>query len=356
MTMDINGRKIGPYHTPYVIAELSANHNGSLERVYDLISAAKAAGADAVKIQSYTPDTITLNSSRPEFVIQDGPWKGRRLYDLYKEAHTPFEWHPAIFEFAAKVGITIFSSVFDETSVDMLEKLGCPAYKIASFEMTDSMLVKYVAMTQKPVIMSTGMASLAEIRRATSVFRKNSVKEDDLVLMHCVSAYPASPSEANLPFLGPLSDVFPGQKVGLSDHTLGSGVAAAAVAFGACVIEKHLTLRRADGGPDAAFSLEPVEFERLVVAVRDAYAATRPSSSPSQEPNRQFRRSIYVVAPVKRGCSLSKEHLRVVRPALGLPAAAYERVLGAVATQDLEAGTPLFPEQVGLSSISSDED
>jgi pseudaminic acid synthase len=335
----IGNREISINHPPYLIAELSGNHNGDINNVYRLIDEAKIAGADAVKLQCYTPDSITMKSDRDDFIIKDGPWKGRTLYDLYREAHTPPEWFERIFDYARNVRrIELFSSVFDEASIDLLQRLNVPAFKIASFELTDLPLVKATARTGRPTILSVGMASTAEIKSAMLEFRNR----ENLALLHCVSAYPAPANQSNLPALGPLSDLLGGKHVvGLSDHTLGIGVSAAAIAHGATIIEKHLTLNRSFGGPDSGFSLEPLEFADLVKACREAWEATRPSLSPCQAPNLQFRRSIYVTSPIAAGEKLTKENVRVIRPAFGLQPSFYASVLGRLAKVDLQAGSPL---------------
>lgn len=348
--MKIGNREISTSKSPYIIAELSGNHLGDINNVFRLIDEAKFAGADAVKLQCYTPDTITMRSDKDDFLIKEGPWKGSTLYDLYHEAHTPPEWFPRIFDYARNVRqIEVFASVFDETAIDLLESLDVAAYKIASFELTDMPLIKAVAQTNKPVIISTGMGSTKEILEALHTVNKFSANPD-VALLHCISAYPAPPSQSNLSKLGPLSELLGGKHVvGISDHTLGVGVAAAAVAFGACIVEKHLCLRRSAGGPDSHFSLEPVEFGALVRSCRDAWEAIQPSCSPSQTVNLQFRRSIYVTAPVSAGETLSRENVRVIRPSFGLEPKFYPSVLGRAAKQDLEPGTPLsFDHLVAL--------
>lgn len=340
--MKIGSREIGPDHSPYIIAELSASHLGDIHNVFRLIDEAKHAGADAVKLQAYTPDTITMDSKGDDFLIKEGPWKGRYLYDLYTEAHVPFSWMEHIFDYARNVrNIEVFASVFDETSVSLLESLHARAYKIASFELTHLPLAKRVAETNKPIILSTGMGSTTEILTAMNVINKFSLKPD-IALLHCVSAYPTLASQANLPALGPMSELL-GKKhvVGLSDHTLGNAVACAGVAFGACIVEKHLCLSRSAGGPDASFSLEPDEFAVLVKGCREAWEATRPSKSPDQKANLQWRRSIYVTAPISAGEPLSKENVRVIRPANGLLPSFYPSVLGRKAKVALQPGTPL---------------
>lgn len=342
----INGRAIGNACTPYVIAEMSGNHNGDIERAFQLIAAAKAAGADAVKLQTYTADTITLDHDSEEFTIRGGLWDGRRLHELYREAHTPWEWHEALFAKAREIGITIFSSPFDFSAVDFLEALGAPAYKIASFELIDLPLVRKVAATGKPLIMSTGMANAEEIGEAVDAAR--SAGNDQLVLLHCVSAYPARPEEANLRTIVDIAERF-GVASGLSDHTMGIEVSLAAVALGASVIEKHFTLARADGGPDSAFSLEPVELEALCVGTRIAWQALGNVSYHRTEGETQnviFRRSLYVVRDIAAGEIFTSENIRSIRPGYGLPPKHYEGLLGRLALRDLARGTALAWDMV----------
>lgn len=342
----IDGRGIGAGHPPYVIAELSGNHNGSLARSLQLLDAAKAAGADAVKLQTYRPDTITIDHHAPEFIVQGGLWDGRRLFELYEEAHTPWEWHAEIFAHAREIGITIFSSPFDPTAVDLLEDLGAPAYKIASPELIDLPLIRLVAGTGKPLIMSTGMATLPEIEEAVAAARDGGARE--LVVLHCTAAYPTPPEEANLATIPDLAARF-GVVAGLSDHTLGTTVATAAVALGARVIEKHFTLDRGEGGVDSAFSLEPAELRRLVAEARVAAAAL---GAPAYAPTRseasvlRNRRSLYVVAPVAKGDPLTPENVRSIRPGLGLKPRYLDHVLGRRATRDLAFGEPLAEDMV----------
>lgn len=341
MTISINGRAIGQDHPPFIIAELSANHNGSLERALETIDAAQHCGADAIKLQTYTPDTITIDCDAPEFMIKGGLWNGYKLYDLYKWAQTPFEWHQAMFAHARKRGITVFSTPFDETAVDLLESLDAPAYKIASFELIDLSLIRYVARTGKPMIMSTGMATEQEIKEAVTAARDAGCRE--LVLLHCVSAYPASPDDMNLRTIPHLADAF-GVVAGLSDHTLGTAVAVAAVTLGAAVVEKHMTLRRADGGPDAAFSLEPAEFGELVSSCRMAYAALGRVSYVSKESERGslvFRRSLYAVADIAQGEALTVANVRSIRPGHGLAPKRLPELLGRRARKPIARGTAL---------------
>jgi pseudaminic acid synthase len=342
MTFHIAGRAIGPGEPPYVIAELSGNHNGDIARAFRLIEAAKQAGADAVKLQTYTADTITIDHEGPGFVIEGGLWHGRKLYDLYGEAHTPWDWHPALFAHAQKVGITCFSSPFDATAIDLLERLGAPAYKIASFEIVDTPLIRRAAATGKPLIVSTGMAQAAEIADAMAAVREGN-REAGLVLLHCVSGYPTPAEEANLARIPALAARF-GVPVGLSDHTLGVEVAIAAVALGAVVIEKHVTLARADGGPDASFSLEPHELEALVKGARSAHAALGRADygrAASEEGNMAFRRSLYAVADIAAGEAFTEANVRSIRPGHGLPPKELPQVLGRRAARAIARGTPL---------------
>lgn len=341
MSFEIDGRCIGGDQPPFVIAELSGNHNGDIERAFRLIDAAADCGADAVKLQTYTADTITLDCDRPEFEISGGPWHGRRLYDLYREASTPWEWHAALFARARARGLICFSSPFDPTAVDFLAGLGAPAYKIASFELVDTPLIRKAAQQGRPLILSTGVANYGEIEAACAAVREGG--GSDFALLHCVSAYPAAPESMRLQTIGALAAAF-GVPVGLSDHTLGTAVAVAAVACGAVLIEKHITLARADGGPDAAFSLEPHEFKRLVDDCRQAWSALGAPQGDRQGiggENKLFRRSLYVVADVARGTVLTSAHVRSIRPGHGLAPRHLDAVLGRKAGRDLRRGEPL---------------
>jgi N-acetylneuraminate synthase len=345
-SIEIAGRRIGPDFEPYVICELSGNHNGSLERALKLLDAAAATGADAIKIQSYTPDTITLDHDGPGFRIEGGLWDGRRLYDLYGEAQTPFEWHEALFARARELGVTLFSTPFDESAVDLLEGLGAPAYKIASFEAIDLPLIANVAAKRKPMIISTGMANLDEIGEAVRTARENGC--DQIVLLHCVSSYPAPDEQSNVRTVPDLAERF-GVVSGLSDHTFGSAVAVASIALGGCVVEKHFTLARADGGPDSAFSLEPDEFRTLVEDCKRAWTALGKPTYDLQGCERGsivFRRSIYVVRDVAAGEELTSENIRSIRPGHGLPPKHLPEVLGRKASHDLKRGDPLDWESV----------
>lgn len=344
---EIAGTPIGVEHPPFVIAEMSGNHNHSLEQALRIVEAAAAAGASAVKLQTYTPDTMTIDRRDGEFFIDDGGlWQGRSLYDLYAEAFTPWEWHAPIFQRCRELGIIGFSSAFDQSSVDFLEGLDVPAYKIASLEMTDVELVAKVAATGKPVIVSTGMATLGEIDETVRVARENGCR--DLVLLRCTSAYPAKAADANLASIPVLKQAF-GCAVGLSDHTMGSHVAVAAVALGACVIEKHFTLKRADGGVDAAFSLEPDEFAQLVRDTRDTREALgRPSfqTVASEATAKLHRRSLYVTEDIAAGEAFTDENLRSIRPGLGLPVKYRKALLGSRASRAIKRGTPMSWELV----------
>lgn len=337
----IAGRPIGADHSPYIIAELSGNHNGDLDRALALVDAAASTGADAVKLQTYTADTITIDADAPEFRISGGLWDGRSLYELYQEASTPWDWHAALFKRAEEHGLHCFSSPFDHTAVDFLEGLNAPAYKIASFELVDTPLIRKAAGTGKPLIMSTGIANYAEIEEALKAARTGGA--ECVALLHCISAYPAKPEEMRLQTIEALAAAF-GVTVGLSDHTLGSAVTVASIARGATIIEKHLTLARSDGGPDADFSLEPQEFKQLVDDARMAHAAMgapRYDRAGVGGSNAQFRRSLYVVADVAAGAELTPENVRSIRPGHGLAPKHYDTVLGRTAGRDLKRGEAL---------------
>jgi N-acetylneuraminate synthase len=337
----IAGRRIGPDHEPFVICELSGNHNGSLERALTMIDAAAATGADAIKLQTYTPDTLTIDCDGPGFRIEGGLWDGRTLYDLYGEAHTPYAWHEALFARARQHGVIVFSTPFDETAVDLLEGLDAPAYKIASFEAVDLALIYNVARRGKPMIMSTGLANFEEIGRAVDAARSGGC--DQIALLHCISAYPAPIQDANVRTVPHLAEAF-GCVGGLSDHTLGSAASVAAIALGGSVIEKHFTLARADGGPDAAFSLEPGEFAGLVRDCKDAWRALGRAHydlKGSERGNLAFRRSLYVVRPVLAGEAITSDHVRSIRPGFGLEPRRLDEVLGRKAKRDLARGEPL---------------
>ena len=341
LKITIAGREIGPSHPPYVIAEMSGNHNGEIERAFAIMQAAKEAGADALKMQTYTADTITIDHDGPGFTIKGTAWEGRTLHDLYKEAHTPWDWHKPIFERARELGIPVFSSPFDPTAVDLLESLGAPAYKIASFEAIDIPLIEKAAATGKPLIISTGLATREEVAEAVAAARK--AGKQSPAILHCISTYPTKYEDCNLRVLPVMAETF-GTVVGFSDHTNGTAAAVAAVALGASIIEKHLTLSRADGGPDAAFSLEPAEFKAMVADCRLAYAARgsgRMERPPAEEGLMVFRRSLYVVEDIAAGEKFTERNVRSIRPSYGLPPKFLPEVLGRAAPRALKRGTPL---------------
>lgn len=343
----IAGRKIGPDHPPYVICELSGNHSGSLERALMLMEEAAKTGCDAIKLQTYTADTITINHDSPEFRIEGGLWDGRNLYELYQEAQTPFEWHEAMFAKACALGVTLFSTPFDETAADLLEGLGAPAFKIASFEVVDLPLIAYVARKGKPMIISTGLANLAEIEAAVRTARENGCEE--LALLHCISSYPAPSDQSNLRTMPHLGEAF-GVVSGLSDHTHGTATSVASIALGGSVIEKHFTTSRADGGPDSDFSLEPDEFKRLCEDCRDAWLSLGRVSynlKSAEEGSAVFRRSLYVVADIPAGAALTRDNVRSIRPGYGLPPRHMPNVLGKTVTRDLARGTALAWDMIG---------
>lgn len=339
--MQIDGRRIGPGHTPYVIAELSANHNGSLDTALRIVAEAKKAGADAVKLQTYTADTITLNSDDEAFRIRGGLWDGKTLHQLYQEAHMPWAWHKPLFEHARALDIPIFSSPFDNTAVDLLEDLNAPAYKIASFEAVDLPLIRYVAGTGKPMIISTGMADAEEIAEAIAAARDGGCRE--LAVLHCVSGYPAPAEDYNLRTLLDMADRF-GVVVGLSDHTLDNTTAVTAVALGAAVIEKHFTLDRAGGGPDDSFSLDPVGLKELCTSARVAWQALGQvdyGRKSSEQGNAQFRRSLYFVKPLQAGELITAEAVRSVRPGFGLAPKYADQVIGRRVLRAVDYATPV---------------
>jgi N-acetylneuraminate synthase len=345
----IAGRRIAADAPPYVIAEMSGNHNQSLERALEIVRAAGACGAHAIKIQTYTADTMTLALNEGEFFISDerSLWKGKSLHDLYKLAYTPWEWHEPIMKAAAELGMACFSTPFDETAVDFLESLGVPAYKIASFENIHLPLIRKAASTGKPLIISTGMASCAEIDEAVSAAREAGCV--DLVLLKCTSTYPATPANTNVTTVPHMRALY-GCEVGLSDHTMGVGASIAAVAHGATVLEKHFTLRRADGGVDSAFSLEPEELTVLVVESERAWQSLgQVSYGPTEAEKKSlvFRRSIYVAEDIKANEVLTRKNLRCVRPGLGLPPKYYEMLLGRRVSRDVRKGTPMSWEYLG---------
>lgn len=337
----IAGRRIGGAHPPYVIAEMSANHNGSFDSALRIIEEAKAAGADAVKIQTYTPDTITLDCDLPDFRIDDGLWAGRTLYELYEWAHTPWDWHASLFAHARQCGITIFSSPFDKTAIDMLEDLGAPAYKIASFEAVDLPLIRYAASTGKPLIISTGLADSNEISEAIEAAHSAGCRE--LAILHCVSGYPAPARDYNLRTIPDMRDRF-GVVTGLSDHTLSNATAIASIALGAVIIEKHFTLDRTGGGPDDSFSLEPADLRALCKDCHTAWESLGTvdySRKASEIGNQKFRRSLYVVEDIRKGEKFTERNVRSVRPGFGLKPKYLDDVLGRTAAAALARGTPL---------------
>lgn len=339
--IEIAGRKIGADFPPYIIAELSANHNGDINTAFRLIEIAKESGADAIKIQTYRPDTITIDCNKEDFQIKDGLWKGKSLYQLYEWAHTPWEWHQKLFEKAKEVGITMFSSPFDFTAVDLLEELDAPAYKIASFELVDLPLIRYVASKGKPMIMSTGMADEHEIQEAIDAAYGAGCKE--LVVLHCVSGYPAPAEDYNLATIPDMAKRF-NVITGLSDHTIDNTTAVASVVLGANIIEKHITLDRDGGGPDDSFSLEPKDLVALCRDAKTAWMAlgrVNYERKESEKGNLKFRRSLYVVKDVKKGEKLTSENIKSIRPGFGMAPKHYDEVIGARATVDIEAGTAL---------------
>ncbi len=339
--IQIAGRPIGPDHPPYVIAEVSANHNGKLETAMRIIEEAQKAGADAAKLQTYKPDTITLNCDSEDFKIRGGLWDGRTLYELYEEAHMPWEWHKPLFEHARKVGITLFSSPFDNTAIDLLEDLNAPAYKIASFEAVDLPLIKYAASTGKPMIISTGMADAEEIQEAIDAAREGGCKE--LAVLHCVSGYPAPAEDYNLRTIPDMIQRF-GLVTGLSDHTLDNTTAITSVAMGASIIEKHFTLDRSGGGPDDSFSLEPAELTALCQGAKTAWQALGQvdyGRKSSEKGNVKFRRSLYFVKDMKAGDLITADCIRSVRPGVGLAPKEFDNLIGKIIKSNAKLGTPV---------------
>jgi N-acetylneuraminate synthase len=346
-TIEINGRPIGAGYPVYIIAEMSANHGQRLDQAAELVRAAKACGADAVKLQTYTPDTLTLDCDNECFRIHGTLWSGRTLYDLYREAFTPWDWQPGLKEMAGELGIDLFSTPFDESAVEFLEAMGVPAHKIASFENGDIGLLRKIAATGKPILASTGMATLAEIDELVRTVRAAGGKQ--LALLKCTSAYPAPPEEMNLRTIPHLSEAF-SLPVGLSDHSPGIAAPIAAVALGACIIEKHFTLSRAAGGPDSAFSLEPAEFTAMVQGVRAAekmIGRVDYGLSAAEEKSRVFRRSLFVVKAVRAGERFNADNVRSIRPGYGLHTRYLDEVLGRAASRDIERGTPLSWDMIG---------
>ncbi|MCA1293977.1 pseudaminic acid synthase [Paenibacillus sp. alder61] len=348
MEFQIGSRWVGKNHKPFIIAEMSGNHNQSLERALQIVDAAAAAGVDALKLQTYTADTMTLDIHDGDFYIEDpnSLWKGNSLYHLYQEAYTPWEWHKPIFERAAQHGMLAFSTPFDETAVDFLESLDVPAYKIASFENTDIQLIRKVAATGKPLIISTGMASIAELDETVREARSSGCR--NLVLLKCTSTYPAAPDNTNILTLPHMGDLFK-CSVGISDHTMGVGVSVAAVALGATVVEKHFTLRRADGGVDSAFSLEPEEMASLVVETERAWLSLGNVSYGATEREKEslkHRRSLYISQTLKKGDILTRDNVKAIRPGLGLPTKYLDQILGRAVSCDVSKGTPLTWEVI----------
>jgi len=347
MSITIDGIQISTNKSPYIIAELSANHNGSLERALESIRIAKETGANAVKIQTYTPDTMTIDCDKPDFLIDGGIWDGYKLYKLYDEAHTPYDWHKVLFSYAKDIGITLFSTPFDETAVELLESLNTPAYKIASFELTDLPLIKLVSKTRKPLLMSTGMASEIEIEEAVKTARENGT--ESILLFHCVSTYPASTKTSNLRYISHLKKKY-NLEVGLSDHTLNNSAAIAAIALGASAIEKHFTIDK-ENGPDSDFSLDKNEFKNLVKSSNIAWQSLgngENSRTNSEIKNKKFRRSLYFVKNLKAGTIISEKDIRRIRPSFGLPPKYYEQVLGSQLLKNVEAGDPVTWESINL--------
>ena len=349
--MKIDGKHIGTSVSPFIICEIGANHNGSVAEGKRLINAAIDTGASAIKLQCYTADKLTFRGDGDEFKIMEGPWKGQSLHELYTKAETPRNLLKELLLYGQSKGVTVFSSVFSLEDVEFLAELGVPAFKISSFELTDLPLIQEVAKIGLPTIISTGMGTTQEISDAMHAFSYISDKPENLGLLHCVSSYPAKPREANLSALGPLSNLAGGHHVvGLSDHTMDVGVACAAIAFGACIIEKHFTLSRNAGGPDSGFSLEPDEFSCLVKSCNDAWQAIQTDWVPKRPPNLAFRKSLYVVRDISAGEQFCKENVRAIRPAAGLAPRFYQSVLAAVATRDIKAGTPLHSSMVSALS------
>ncbi|MBB3189438.1 pseudaminic acid synthase [Halomonas cerina] len=349
-TINIDGRVIGPDQPPYIIAELSANHNGKLETALKIIEEAKRAGADAIKLQTYRPDTITLDSDLPDFQITEGLWKGRTLYELYEWAHTPWEWHRPLFEHARKLGITLFSSPFDTTAVDLLEDLGAPAYKIASFEAVDLPLIEYVARTGKPMIISTGMADAEEIQEAIDAARGAGCEQ--LAILHCVSGYPAPAEDYNLRTIPDMTERF-GRVTGLSDHTLDNITAITSVALGASLIEKHFTLDRNGGGPDDSFSLEPAELAALCRDTKTAWRAlgqVEYGRKSSEQGNVKFRRSLYFVKDLKAGDVITEDAIRSVRPGYGLQPKYLKDIVGKRIESNVRKNMPISLEDLSIES------
>tara|TARA_Y100000992_G_scaffold302110_1_gene275065 strand:- start:1178 stop:2227 length:1050 start_codon:yes stop_codon:yes gene_type:complete len=336
----INGRKIGDGYQPYIIAELSANHNGDITRAKKIIKKAKLCGADAIKIQTYTADTMTINCHKSDFQIKSGLWKGYNLYELYKWAETPFEWHQELFQYAKELDISIFSTPFDETAVDLLEKLKAPAYKVASFEATDIDLIKYIASKGKPMIISTGLANYQEVVEAYETVKKSGCK--DLVFLHCISSYPAPVEQSNISTIAYLKKRFK-IPIGLSDHTITNTTALGAVALGANVIEKHFTIDRKEKGPDSEFSMLPKDLKELCNNSREVWTSIGSVNfklKKAEKENIRFRRSIYFIKPLKKNETITREHIARIRPGFGLPPKYFRNLIGKKVTQNVTIGTP----------------
>lgn len=334
----INGRNIGPGEKPYIIAEISANHGGSIIKAKAAIQHAKIAGADAVKIQTYTPDTMTLDCKNPDFFIDDGLWKGKSLYQLYAEAQTPFEWHSELFSFAKEVGITLFSTPFDETAVDLLEELKTPAYKVASFELTDLPLLKYVAKCQKPILLSTGMGSLDEIHEAVNIIK--STGNEQILIFHCVSSYPAPIDSCNLRSIKKLADEF-GLPIGLSDHTLQNIAAVSSISLGSVAIEKHFKIDEDDVGPDSSFSIMPEQLKALVIDCEQAWRALGTAEftrTDVENANKKFRRSLYFSKDIKKGEIIKRQDVVIIRPGYGIAPKFKEVVVGKELLRSVKCG------------------
>jgi pseudaminic acid synthase len=348
-TIKIGNIEVGYEHKPFIIAEMSGNHNQSLERAKEIIKIAATTGAHAVKLQTYTPDTMTIDHRGGLFDITDKKslWYGRNLYELYQEAHTPWEWHKPLFDYAKSLGILCFSTPFDDTAVDFLETLDVPCYKIASFENTDHPLLKKVAKTGKPVIMSTGIADLSDIMESVKVLKDNGCNE--IVLLKCTSTYPATPENTNLVTIPVLQQVFADCIIGLSDHTMGIGASVASIALGARVVEKHFTINRADGGVDSTFSMEPAEMKSLVIESERAFLALGEVQLRVQKDevkNKMFKRSVYAVKNIKKGEQFTRDNIRIIRPGDGLPPKYYELMLEKTAQRDYKTGSPLTWESI----------
>jgi pseudaminic acid synthase len=342
----INQRRIGENHLPYIIAEMSANHNGKIENALHLISLAKQCGADAVKLQTYTADTLTIDSDSEDFMIRGGLWDGKNLYQLYQEAFTPWDWHAELFKHAKDLGITIFSSPFDFSAIDFLEDLGTPAYKIASFEAVDIPLIKYAASTGKPLIISTGMLAKEEIAEAADAAYSSGCT--NLALLHCVSSYPASPEDYNLHTLKDIKDSF-ACVAGLSDHTISNTTAISSIAMGASIIEKHFTLDREGGGPDDSFSLEPNDLMNLCSESKVSWQSMGRVDyglKEGEKPNKKFQRSLYFMKPLKKGDTILEDDIRSIRPGFGLPPKYIDQVIGNILDADVDYGIPVTSEHL----------